>query len=161
MEELRQWLDRQIFTSSCCTGNVTSLWRFMGFRRQAKTAAFDIVAISILTIGVRSTVLYRLPPGSLIPTPPLAHHHGYLVNLSTKYVLSSVRQALIFNLFIKIQSSRTHPGSIPSLELSASLSFNLIVTKYGSLFCPIYIYSLCIIWWHISRHVTFNFCTRL
>jgi len=79
----------------------------MGFRRQAKTAAFDIVAISILTIGVRSTVLYGLPLAALSsPLPailPAITNFVDLFNLSTLYVLSSVGQALIFNLFIKMQ----------------------------------------------------------
>jgi len=79
----------------------------MGFRRQAKTAAFDIVAISILTIGVRSTVLYGLPLAALSsPFPsilPAITNFVDLFNLSTLYVLSSVGQALIFNLFIKMQ----------------------------------------------------------
>lgn len=51
---LRLRLQPQIFTSSCCTRNVTSLWRFMGFGQPP----VDIVAISILTIGVRSTVFW-------------------------------------------------------------------------------------------------------
>lgn len=51
---IRLRLRIQIFTSSCCTRNVTSLWRFMEFG----LPPVDIVAISILTIGVRSTVFF-------------------------------------------------------------------------------------------------------